>query len=146
MVIEHSIDIEKHAETIFPWIAKPEKAMQWQKNVKSGKIITKKPEIIGTTFNEEIEENGKRLKMQGVITEFKNNKEIGFHLESNIHNVDINYSIKENNEKSTVYAYIKIKWKFPMNIVCIFLGKKVREKITRQLEFEFLELKKLCEI
>ena len=145
MRISYTIAISKPAEIVFPWLAEPEKAMQWQKNVKSGEVIVKQPEIIGTTFKEEIEENGKKLSMEGIITAFKENKEIGFHLESKIHIVDVTYIIEEYNEKSHVSIYVKIKWKFPLNILSIFLGEKMKKGITKQLESECLELQKLCE-
>ena len=34
MRINYNIEISKPAEEVFLWIAEPEKAMQWQKNVK----------------------------------------------------------------------------------------------------------------
>ena len=145
MIIRNNIEISKPKEIVFPWIAEPEKAMQWQKNVKSGTIITKKPEMVGTTFEEEIEENGKTLKIRGVIKEFKDNRAIGFCLESKIHTVNVTYSIEENDKISTVHADINIKWKFPMSIISIFLGKRIKNNISKQLGSEFLELKTLCE-
>jgi uncharacterized membrane protein len=145
MKVSFHIHISKPAEIIFPWLAEPEKAMQWQKNVKSGEIIAKNPEVIGTTFKEEIEEDGKKLEMEGIITKFKQNEEIGFHLESKIHRVDVNYSIEEYDEKSRVTCGAKIKWKFPLNILSILLGRRMNKGISEQLASEFIELKNMCE-
>ena len=73
---------------VFAWIEDPEKAMKWQKTVKSGEIIKDEPEMVGTTFKEVIEENGKSVTMYGEITKFEKNKTIGFHIKSKIHKFD----------------------------------------------------------
>ena len=138
--------ISKPPEIVFPWIAEPEKAMKWQKDVKGGEIIINKPEIIGTTFKETIEEDGNRLEMYGTITKFTKNKIIGFHLESKIHVFDVSYSLEEIDKKTKLSIEAIIRWKFPMNIVSLFIGKKIKENLIKQLESEVLDLKKICEM
>ena len=119
--------------------------MQWQKNVKGGEIIINKPEIVGTTFKELIEENGNQLEMYGVITQYIKDQVIAFHIDSRIHNFIVRYSIEEENNNSRIVVDIIIKWKFPMNILSIFIGKKMKKGLTEQLESEILELKRICE-
>jgi hypothetical protein len=63
MKIKCEDEILLSPEKVFPWIAEPEKAMKWQKNVKGGKIIIDNPEVIGTTFEEILEEDGKCHKI-----------------------------------------------------------------------------------
>ncbi len=138
-------DISCKPEKVFPWIAEPEKAMKWQKNVKSGEILVKKPEVVGTTFKEILEEDGQSLEMFGTITKYIENKIIGFHLESKIHVFDVSYSVEEINNVTRVQVEALIHWKLPMNIMSVFIGKKMKEGIIKQLNSEFVELKKLCE-
>jgi hypothetical protein len=138
-------EISKPPEIVFPWIAEPEKAMKWQKNVKGGEIIIDKPEKIGTTFKEVIEEDGKSLEMHGIITKYVKDKIIGFHLESKIHEFDIDYSVGEINKATKISIEAIIKWKFPMNIISLFIGKKMEKGLTKQLESEILDLKRICE-
>lgn len=83
--------------------------------------------------------------MTGVITDYKQNKLIAFHIESKIHNVDVIYSIVGDGNKSILTVESKIIWKFPMNIICLLIGKKIRKGILKQTEFELKELKKLSE-
>ena len=59
MKILISKEILKPKEIVFPWIEKPEKALKWQQNVKKEEILLNKPDVIGTTFREIIEEDGK---------------------------------------------------------------------------------------
>jgi hypothetical protein len=119
--------------------------MKWQKNVKKGRIISRKPEMVGTTFSEIIEEGGRSLKMYGVITRFIENETIGFHIKSKIHEFDVSYSLEANNKSTHMFIEVLIRWKFPMSIVCLLLGKRMKKGITRQLESELMELRRLCE-
>lgn len=130
---------------VFPWLADPQKAMQWQRNVKGGEIILDKPEVTGTTFKEIIEEDGKQLEMYGVISKFVRNQIIEFHLESKIHTVDVSYSVEELNETTRICVDARIRWKFPINLLSIVIGDKMKKSISSQLDSELLELKQICE-
>ena len=145
MNIKIEENIHQIPERIFPWVAEPEKAMKWQKNVKSGEIIKKEPSIIGTTFKEEIEEDGNTLVMFGKIIKYEENKTIGFHLESKVHKFDVNYSLEATRELTRFIIEVEIHWKFPMNFVCLFIGKKIKDNLKRQLKLEVSELRKYCE-
>ena len=145
MRITYANEILKPPEFVFPWIAEPEKAMQWQKNVKGGEVIVNRPEVIGTTFKEEIEEGGNSLEMYGVITKFIRNQIIEFHLESKIHKLDVSYSVEELNKTTKIIVDARIKWKFPINLLSIFIGNKMKKGIAEQMESEVLELKRICE-
>ena len=145
MIITYENEILKPPEIVFPWISEPEKAMKWQKNVKGGEIVINKPEIIGTTFNEVIEEDGNSLEMYGIITKYIKNKIIGFHLESKIHEFDVSYSVEGINKVTKISIEAIIKWKFPMNIISLFIGKKMEKGLIKQIESEILDLKRICE-
>lgn len=145
MNIKYSKEILRPPEIVFPWIVEPEKAMKWQRNVKGGEIIIKTPEMIGTTFTEVIEEDGKVLEMQGTITKYKEDQIIGFHIQSKIHEFDVSYAVEEVNEATRLTIEAIIKWKFPMNIISLFIGRKIEKGLLKQIESEVLELKRLCE-
>lgn len=145
MRVAHEDVISKPPEVVFPWIAQPEKAMKWQKNVKGGEVIVSKPEVVGTTFKETIEEDGHSLQMHGEITQYAENRIIAFHLDSKIHSVDVSYSVQEINRQTKISVAATIGWKFPMNIVSLFAGKKMEKNLAGQLESEVLELKRICE-
>jgi uncharacterized protein YndB with AHSA1/START domain len=145
MKIALAVDISCDPEEVFPWIAEPEKAMRWQKGVKGGEILKETPEKVGTTFREEMEENGNSIVLDGEITNYVQDKLISFHLESKIHNVDVSYSIVGTDEGSTFTMESTIHWKFPMNIISLIMGRKIREGILRRTESELMELKRLCE-
>jgi len=145
MKISTTIDIHSNPEEVFSWINEPDKAMRWQKGVKSGEIIKETPQKIGTTFKEVMEENGKSLIMYGEITDYLPNELISFQLESKIHKVQVKYSVKGETKKSIVLVESTISWKFPMNIICLIIGFKIKAKILDQTKSELSELKRLSE-
>ena len=145
MKISVAIDISCKSEEVFPWIDEPDKAKLWQKGVKGGEIIKEVPGKIGTTFIETMEEDGKSLDMHGTVTNYIPNELISFHLESKIHRVQATYSIKSETGRSIVVIDSLIKWKFPMNIISLFIGSKIKAKIQDQTRFELSELKRICE-
>ncbi len=110
MRIIYGNEILKPPEVVFPWIAEPDKAMQWQKNVKGAEIIINKPEVVGTTFKEEIEEGGNSLEMRGVVTRFIKDQLVAFHLESKMHKVDVSYSLEGVNRTTRVTVDASINW------------------------------------
>ncbi len=138
-------EIARPPEGVFPWIAEPEKAMKWQKNVRGGEIILDKPEKVGTTFKEVIEEDGRTLEMHGTITQYVENRTMAFHIVSKIHEFDVTYSLEPSGEKTRVKIEASIRWKFPINIVSLLIGKRMQKSLARQLESEALELKRICE-
>jgi hypothetical protein len=145
MRVTYASEILRPPEAVFPWIAEPEKAMQWQKNVKGGDITVNKSGVVGTTFNEQIEEGGESLQMTGTITRFIPNQLIEFHLESRLHQLDVNYSVEGLEGTTRIIVDADIQWKFPMNIMSLFIGGKIKKGIADQLEAEINELKRICE-
>jgi hypothetical protein len=143
--ITASIDISSVPKEVSHWINDPNRAMRWQSGVKKGVIIKETSDKIGTTFIEELEENGKILIMHGEIKGYIPDKFISFKLESKIHRVIANYSIDCTTNKSTVMVDAIITWKFPMNIISLVIGGKIKTNILRQINSELVELKKLCE-
>jgi hypothetical protein len=146
MRIMYANEIRRSPEVVFPWIAEPDKAMQWQKNVKGGEIFIDKPERVGTTFKEVIEEDGNNLEVHGVITKFVEDQEIAFHLESKIHEVDVSYVLEGVDDATRVKVDARISWKFPLNLLSLFIRRNMKSGIEEQLKTEFLELKRLCEM
>ena len=145
MRVLYSTEISRPPEVVFPWIADPEKAMQWQKNVQGGEILIDRPEIIGTTFIETIEEDGNTLEMRGEITAYRENQVIGFHLQSKIHEFDVSYTLEETEQATRLSIEAIIRWKFPTNLIVLFAPKRMEAGIKDQLASEVLELKRLCE-
>lgn len=145
MKIVREIGIAKPPEAVFPWIADPQKAMLWQKDVRGGEVRTSTPEVVGTTFIETVEEDGGRLEMTGTITEYRPNRAMGFHLNSRIHEFDVRYSLEGGGKTTRVSMDASIRWKFPMNVISLAVGKKMEKSLGEKMDSELRELKRICE-
>jgi hypothetical protein len=111
--------------------------MKWQKAVKGGEVIVDKPEKIGTTFREVIEEDGRTLEMHGTISRYVENRTMGFHIVSKMHEFDVTCSIEPSSEKTRMKIEATIRWKFPMNIVSLFLGRKMGKNRSRNCSLKY---------
>ena len=145
MKITSSIVIKSSPEVVFGWLENPQKAMQWMTSVSSGEILHETLERIGTTFREVVEDEGGSIEMRGTITGFEADKSIAFHLESRVNIVDVEYRVEEIDEGARLDYDATIRWKFPVNIISIFMGNKMRQSILAQLQDELSKLKELCE-
>ena len=68
-------------EKIWEWLGTPEKAKMWQTNVSATETIHETPDMVGTTFRETIEEDGRSTVMNGTVTGYAENRLLSMHLE-----------------------------------------------------------------
>ena len=114
-------------------------------SVSSGEILHETPGRVGTTFREVVEDENGSMEMQGMITGFETDKSIAFHLESRVNIVDVEYCVEKIPEGTRLIYDADIRWKFPVNIISIFIGNKMKQNILGQLQDELNRLKGLCE-
>jgi len=145
MKISFSIDINSPPATVFGWLERPEKAVKWMTSVAKTEILHETPERIGTTFREVVEEDGKGMEMQGVITDFKAGQAISFHLESRVNALDVEYCVEAKQNGTRLTQTANVRWKFPVNVISLFMGAKIKQGISEQSQKEFEKLKGLCE-
>lgn len=145
MKMSYSIDINSTPETIFSWLGRPEKAMVWMTSVSKTEMLHETPDMVGSTFRETVGAEGNGMAMQGVVTGYQPNKGISFHLESRVNVVDVEYRIEETHAGVWLTQNGNVLWKFPVNILSLLMGSKLRQDIMAQSREEFLRLKELCE-
>ncbi len=145
MKISSAINIESNPEIVFGWLENPEKAKQWMTSVSEDEILHETTERVGTTFREVVQDDSGELEMQGCITGFEANKSISFHLDSRVNTVDVRYFIEEQDHGVRLEYNAKIRWKFPVNVLNIVIGNKIKQNIKAQLRDELNKLKELCE-
>jgi hypothetical protein len=145
MKFNYSIDIQASSETVFIWIGKPAKAMQWMTSVTKTEMLIETPEMVGSTFRETVSESGEGIEMLGKVTGYEPNKRISFHLESRVNQVDVEYRLEEIPNGTRLTQDADIRWKFPVNIVSALAGGAFRHNLLTQAQQEFNRLKALCE-
>jgi uncharacterized protein YndB with AHSA1/START domain len=145
MKISLSVEINSPPARVFGWLESPEKAVTWMTSVAKTEILHETPERIGTTFREVVEEDGNGVELQGVITDYKPERSISFHLESRVNVVDVEYFVEAIQNGTRLTQTGNVRWKFPVNVISIFMGSKMKQNISAQAQKEFEKLKELCE-
>ena len=100
---------------------------------------------MGTTFREVVEDENGSIEMYGEITGFEMDKSIAFHLESRVNSVEVEYRIKKIEAGVRLTYDADVRWKFPVSVISIFVGNKMRQNILAQLGNELNRLKEFCE-
>jgi carbon monoxide dehydrogenase subunit G len=145
MKILNSIEIKTTPEKIFYWLEEPARAMEWMTSVTKTEFINKTPNMIGTTFREIIEENGRETEMRGVIIDFNKNKNITFKLDGNFNTVEVSFALIEKEGITVLIQNAEVHFKGIMKIVTVIFGSLIKKKILSQSQKEFQKSKDICE-
>ena len=145
MNIVNRIDINAAPETVFYWLEDPDRAKQWVTSVTKSEFIEETPNRVGTTFREYVEEGGRGLEMQGVVTAFVPNQRFAVHLESKVNSVDVDFTLHPKGSMTQLIQNIEMRFKGLLRLLSVFLGGSVKKKIKTQAQSEFARLKELCE-
>ena len=145
MKLTYTIDINSTPEIVFSWLGTPERAMMWQTSVSKTEILHETPNMIGTTFREVVEENGRRVEMNGVVTDYRKDQVLAMHLDSKYNNVDVEYRLEEIGGRTRLTMISNIRLRSFLRVLSIILCPAFKKKLLGQLNREYASLKELCE-
>lgn len=145
MKLSHQIDISCTPEQVWYWLGTPERAMVWQMSVGKTEIIQKTPDWIGTTFRETVEENGRGVEMQGVVTDYRENRKLAMHLSSKFHMVDVEWQLEEIKKHTRLDMSADIRFKSFLKLLSLLLWPAFKKNALAQSRKELERLKELCE-
>ena len=145
MKLTYTIDINSTPEIVFSWLGTPERAMMWQTSVSKTEILHETPDMIGTTFREIVEENGRRVEMNGVVTDYRKDQVLAMHLDSKYNNVDVEYRLEEIGGRTRLTMISNIRLRSFLRVFSIILWPAFKKKLLGQLNREYASLKELCE-
>ena len=114
-------------------------------SVSGGEILHETPERIGTTFKETVEENGRSAELHGVITGYKQNEFMSFHLSGKFNVVDVEYYLEEIVDHTRLTFNSDIRFKSITKVLMLVMRPLFKKKTMDQLKKEFAKLKDLCE-
>jgi hypothetical protein len=130
---------------VWYWLGTPERAMVWQTSVSRTEILHKTSDWIGTTFRETIEEDGGRVEMQGVVTDYKENQLLAMHLSGRYNVVDVEWRLEEGAEHTHIIVYCDIRFKSFIKVLSVLIRPVFKRRIAGQFQIELAKLKELCE-
>lgn len=145
MKILHTVDIHNPPEKVFQWLNNPERAMTWMTSVAKTEILHETPDMVGTTFREIVAENGQGTELHGVVTDYRPNQLIAFHLSGKFNVVDVAYYLEEIADGTRLTQRADIRFKAFLKLLSILIGSMLKKNLMAQSQKEFARLKELCE-
>lgn len=145
MKASHSIEIRSTPENVFYWLEDPSRAVRWMTSVTKTEIIEEADGMVGTTFREYVEEDGRGTEMHGIVTEFVPNERMAFRLEGDYNSVEVVFSLEEVGETTRLSQDADIRFKGFLRVLSFFFAAAFKRKLAGQTEKEFQILKELCE-
>ncbi|UCG26161.1 MAG: SRPBCC family protein [Chloroflexota bacterium] len=140
-----SVDIRATPEEVWYWLGDPERAKTWMTSVTHTEYIDRTPDMIGSTFRETVEEDGRGTELQGVIVDFAPNERMAFHLEGDYNTADVTFTLEEDEGITRLTQTADVRFKGIIRVLSLLFGRTFKKNITRQAEGEFATLKALCE-
>lgn len=145
MKIQLSIDISAAPETVWYWLGDPERAKTWMTSVTRTEYIQRTPDLIGTTFREYVEEDGRGTWLRGEIVDFVPRQRMAFHLDGEYNTVDVIFTLQERDGRTRVTQTAAMRFKGLLKVTSLLFGRAIKRNIVRQSQAEFAALKALCE-
>lgn len=145
MKVSYTIEINSKPEEVFYWISDPERAMAWMSSVSKYEILHETPNMVGTTGREIVEEDGRWTELHVVVTDYRPNRLISFHLSGEYNSVDVEYRLEETENRTRLTWNADIRFKSFVRVLSLFMGPTFKKKIMDQMKTEFATLKELCE-
>lgn len=140
-----TVDINSTPEKVFSWVDNPERAKVWMTSVSETEYVHRTPELIGTTFRETVEENGRGTELHGVVTDYQPDRLIAFHLSGEYNVVDVEYRVAEIGGRTRLTMDSNIRFRSFTKVIILIAGPLFKRRIRSQLQGEFARLKELCE-
>jgi uncharacterized protein YndB with AHSA1/START domain len=145
MKIICTIEIHNSPEKVFYWLNNPQRAMAWMSSVSKTELLQETPDLVGTTFREIVEEDGRSTELQGVVTRYQPNQLIAFHLSGDFNVVDVEYQLEEIDDYTRLTQSAIIRFKGFTKVLSILFASTFKKNILAQSQKEFARLKELCE-
>jgi hypothetical protein len=145
MKIRYTTDINSTPESVFYWLATPERAMVWQTSVSRTEILQETPDVIGTTFRETIEENGQSTELYGEVRDYEKNRSIVMHLSGKFNVVDEEWRLDKIGERTRLTVKSKIRFRSYIGLLSFLMRPVFKKRILEQLSREVTRLKELAE-
>ena len=144
MRIATGIDLDCPPSRAFAWIDDPERAAQWQTNVRASTIIHETPSRVGTTFRETVKERGRGTEVIGEITEYVPGSLIAFDLRSAYTTAHVRYRITPEGSGAHLEVGGSVRFRAVMRLLEPLTGWAFARRIRRQFDDELERLRTLC--
>ena len=142
----YSIDIQAPRQDVFEFLDDEDNLKKIVPNLIEAGIIQETPEKVGTTFWHVYEENGRKMKMTGVVTEHQAPERMAVKLVGAFFRLEVVYRLEELSPDSTrVVQYSNARFRHVFKIMGLLFGKKMEAEGKKSQEENFARMKSLIE-
>ena len=142
VVHEASVEIDRPAFEVYPWLLEKDKLMQWISGLKDITPETDMGLIVGAKGREVMEINGTRFELFTEITNLIPNKLLTIKLTSDDFKGDVCYILFENDGKTELFYYGGFQY---IPFYARLFEPLITPSAKKQLERELVKLKQLVE-
>jgi carbon monoxide dehydrogenase subunit G len=143
---EYSIDIERPQDVVFEWLDDPDNLQLMVPNLVEHGIINETPQKVGTTFWQVFEEHGRKMKMTGVVTEYKPPDRMAVEIDGSMFGLDVSYRFEALAPNRTrVTQYSKARFKHVFKLMGLLLAKKMKAEGEKAQAENFARMKAILE-
>lgn len=107
MKVERRVTINRPIDQVFAFVANPDNNPNWQPEVIEHRKLTDGPMDVGTKFRHVSKFMGRRIEVNGRVTEFEPNLKIAFEVESGTLLYTIDYQM-ESVRSATRFTYASL--------------------------------------
>ena len=142
----YSLEINAPRQHVFDYLADDDNLKDMVPNLVEHELLEETEEKVGTTFLHVYEENGRKMKMTGVVTEHQPPASMAVALDGPMFSMTVRYILEETGPNSTMLRQDSTaKMKHVFKIFGLLFGKKMKCEGERQLRESFARMKELME-
>ena len=128
MKTEFTIDIDRPRAEVFAFLDDPENLPKIVPTLIDQGVIEETPEKVGTTFWHVYEEEGRKMKMTGVVTEYAEPERMAVSLDGAMFRLKVDYRFEELGPNSTrLIQCAESEFKHVFKLFGLLFKKKVKE-------------------
>ncbi len=140
-----SIEIDASPERVFCWLEDAERVMQWVPNIVENENLEVTEEKVGSTFRQVYVENGRRMEMFGLITEYEPNRQWNLEIDGSGFKLFLEYRLEDLGGRTRLTQDTDIQFKGLFKIIGLIMAPLLRKSSRKQHEDSFQKLKNLAE-
>ena len=142
----YSIEIDRPREEVFAWLDDEDNLPKMVPNLVEHGITEETPDKVGTTFWHVYEENGRRMKMSGVVTDHQPPERMAVEMDGAMFGLEVVYELEALGPTSTrLTQFSDARFKHVFKLMGLLFGKKM-EKEGKKVQAEtFARMKALIE-
>lgn len=142
----YSIDIDRPREEVFAFLDDPQNLPKVVPNLVDHGIIEETPEKVGTTFWHVYEENGRKMKMTGVVTDHADPERMAVKLDGAFFGLVVKYDLEALSPTSTrLTQFSDARFKHVFKLMGFLFGKKMEREGKKVQAENFARMKALIE-